>query len=338
MTTAQSFPENTKVVLREYPPGLPNESHFAVETAPTEAPGDGEILVEVRYCSLDAWIGTTLSPGWLHELIPLGSTVGCFGVGHVIASGDDRFTVGDAVTGTLGAQTYAVVDANDCQKIDDQNLPITAWLGLLAVTTGLTAYCGMHNLGAVQPGETVVVSAAAGAVGSVAGQVARNAGGRVIGIAGGPEKCAFLKEKLGFADAIDYKNEDVEARLKEVAPDGVDVFFDNVGGAILDAVLDNISEGARVVICGAISQYDDNSNVYGPKRYLRLAERNARMEGFVVTRFAPQFGEAIGQLAQWIQEEKIWMPEQVEEGIESFPKALAMLFSGGNTGKLMVKV
>jgi NADPH-dependent curcumin reductase CurA len=338
MTTEANLPENRKVVLREYPPGLPDETHFALETEPSKAPGEGEILVATRYLSIDAWIGTTLSPGWLHELIPLGSTVGCFGVGHVVASGDDRFQPGDAVSGVMGAQTHALVKADECQKIDDQNLPITAWLGLLAVTTGLTAYFGIRDVGSVKPGDTVVVSAAAGAVGSVAGQIAKLDGGRVIGIAGGPAKCGFLVDDLGFDAAIDYKNEDVDARLKECAPDGVDVFFDNVGGEILDAVLDQIRERARVVICGAISQYDDNANVYGPRRYLRLAERYARMEGYTVMHFAGKFPEAMGQLSEWIKAEKIWMPEQVEEGLDAFPKALTMLFSGGNTGKLLVKV
>jgi NADPH-dependent curcumin reductase CurA len=338
MNDAAQLPDNTRIALREYPQGLPGEEHFAIETAPSEAPGEGEILVEVRYLSLDAWIGTTLSPGWLHELIPLGSTVGAFGVGHVVASGDDRFQVGDAVTGVLGAQTYALAKADDCQKVDDQNLPITAWLGLLAVTTGLTAYFGMHDIGQVKPGETVVVSAAAGAVGSVAGQIAKIEGGRVIGIAGGPAKCQFLVEKLGFDAAIDYKGEDIDARLKECAPDGVDVFFDNVGGEMLDAVLDQIRDRARVVICGAISQYDDNANVYGPKRYLRLAERYARMEGYTVMHFMEHFPRGMADLSGWIQQEKLWMPEQVEEGIESFPRALTMLFSGGNTGKLLVKI
>jgi NADPH-dependent curcumin reductase CurA len=338
MSTDATLPENRKVVLRNYPAGLPGAENFALETEPARAPGEGEILVAVRYLSLDAWIGTTLSPGWLHELIPLGSTVGAFGVGHVVASGDPRFDVGDAVTGNMGAQTHALAKADECQKIDDKNLPITAWLGLLAVTTGLTAYFGMRDIGQVQPGETVVVSAAAGAVGSVAGQIAKIDGGRVIGIAGGPAKCEFLVDKLGFDGAIDYKGEDVDARLKELAPDGVDVFFDNVGGEILDSVLDQIRERARVVICGAISQYDDNANVHGPKRYLRLAERYARMEGYTVLHFQKDFPKGLAQLSEWIQQEKIWMPEQIEEGIDSFPRALEMLFSGGNTGKLLVRV
>ena len=338
MTNESNLPENRKVVLREYPLGLPGEEHFAIETAPSQAPGEGEILVATRYLSIDAWIGTTLSPGWLHELIPLGSTVGAFAAGHVVASGDERFKEGDAVSGMMGAQTHAIVDADDCQKIDDQNLPITAWLGLLSVTTGLTAYFGIRDVGSVKPGDTVVVSAAAGAVGSVAGQIAKLDGGRIIGIAGGPAKCQMLVDELGFDGAIDYKNDDLDAKLRELAPEGVDVFFDNVGGEILDAVLDQIRERARVVICGAISQYDDNANVYGPKRYLRLAERYARMEGYTVMHFEKQFPEALGQLSEWIRQEKIWMPEQVEEGLDSFPRALTMLFTGGNTGKLLVKV
>ena len=311
MTETTQLPDNTRIALREYPEALPDAHHFEVKTQPSQAPGEGEILVAVRYISLDAWIGTTLSPGWLHELIPLDSTVGAFGVGHVIASGDDGFEVGDAVTGVLGAQTHALVKATDCQKIDDKKLPITAWLGLLAVTTGLTAYFGIRDIGQIKPGETVVVSAAAGAVGSVAAQIAKLDGGRVIGIAGGPAKCKFLVDELGLDAAVDYKAGDVEGQLKAAAPDGVDVFFDNVGGEILDAVLDRIRDRARVVICGAISQYADNANVYGPRLYLRLAERYSRMEGYTVMHFKEHFPRGLADLSAWIEQDKIWMPEQV---------------------------
>jgi NADPH-dependent curcumin reductase CurA len=204
------------------------------------------------------------------------------------------------------------------------------------MTTGMTAYAGMLLVGQPQEGETVVVSGAAGAVGTVACQLARIRGCRVIGIAGGAEKCEFLKE-IGCDGAIDYKNEDVNARLKELAPEGVNVFFDNVGGGILDAALDNITTGARVVICGAISQYAQMDAVQGPALYLRLAERNASMRGFTVDYFAAQFPTMEAELAAWSADGQLTLPEHIETGIERFPDALSMLFSGGHRGKLMVQ-
>jgi NADPH-dependent curcumin reductase CurA len=334
---SDSLPENQKVVLLSYPKGTPTVECMAVETEATRPPGDAEIVVRNECVSIDAWIATTLSEGWLHEFMALGGTVTALGVGHVIASNCEGFEVGDAVTGPLGAQTHATLAGGDCQKVDESIAPLSAYLGLLSMTTGLTAYFGIRDVGAVKAGETVVVSAAAGAVGTVVGQMAKIEGARVIGIAGGSAKCKFLTDEVGFDEAIDYKGESIDERLKVLAPEGIDVFFDNVGGEMLDEVLEHIRERARVVICGAISQYGDNSNVYGPKKYLRLAERYARMEGFTVFHFMDRYPEAYANISQWMAEGKIYMPEQIEEGIESFPRALSMLFSGGNTGKLLVK-
>jgi NADPH-dependent curcumin reductase CurA len=244
--------------------------------------------------------------------------------------------VGDAVSGPLLAQTYATLTTAMLQKVDPA-VPLSAYLGVFGLTTGLTAYFGIKDVGAVQPGDTVLVSGAAGAVGCMVGQIAKILGARVIGLAGGPEKVAFLTSELGFDAAIDYKGEDVAARLKVLAPDGVDVFFDNVGGELLDIALDNIRERGRVVICGAISQYNDQQHVRGPSLYLRLAERYARMEGFTVMHFAARYGEAFAQLGQWAAEGRLKMPEQVEHGIDAFPDALRKLFLGGNTGKMLVK-
>jgi hypothetical protein len=193
-------------------------------------------------------------------------------------------------------------------------------------------------VGAVRPGETFVVSAAAGAVGSLAGQIAKLEGARVIGIAGGASKLRYLVDELGFDAAIDYKSENVATRLRQLAPDGVDVYFDNVGGELLDVVLDQLRTRARVVICGAISQYQNMDRVRGPSLYLRLAERHARMEGFAVTHFAPQFGEAEAALAGWLAAGKIGLREHVERGIERFPETLAKLFDGGHIGKLLLEV
>jgi len=244
--------------------------------------------------------------------------------------------VGDAVSGPLLAQTYATMPAAMLQKID-ASLPLSTYLGALGLTTGLTAYTGMRYVGEVKAGETVLVSGAAGAVGSIAAQVAKLMGAKVIGLAGGAEKAAFLTGTLGLDGSIDYKGEDVNKRLKELAPNGIDVFFDNVGGELLDIALDNIRERGRVVICGAISQYNDQKHVRGPSLYLRLAERYARMEGFTVMHFAQHYGEACAQLGQWLAEGRLTMPEQVEHGIDAFPTALRKLFEGGNTGKMLVK-
>jgi NADPH-dependent curcumin reductase CurA len=240
----------------------------------------------------------------------------------------------------LGVQTIATLPEIMLQPIDEKRAPITAYLGILGMTAGLTAYFGIREVGKVQAGETVVVSAAAGAVGSLAGQIARLDGANVIGIAGGPDKCRYLTKELGFDAAVDYKGEDVDARLRELAPEGIDVYFDNVGGPMLDIVLDQIREQARVVICGAISQYhgDMSQGVRGPKLYLRLAERHARMEGYAVSHFGAQFGPAQSELADWLAKGALKLPEHVENGIENFGATLQMLFEGGHTGKLMLAV
>ena len=212
-----------------------------------------------------------------------------------------------------------------------------AAMGALGGSTGLTAWVGVRKVGKPAPAETFVVSAAAGAVGSVAGQIATFDGARVIGIAGGAQKGAHLVDTLGFDASIDYKNDDVSARLRELAPDGVDVFFDNVGGPILDAVLDNLAMRARVVICGAVSQYDDMDNVAGPSLYLRLAERQAAMEGFAYFHFPDSLDRATVDLEGWLAEESLVMAEEVLDGIDRYPEALQFMFEGGNIGKLLVK-
>jgi len=331
---------NRKVVLVKRPSGIPDASCFRVDEealAPLEA---GQVRIDVSHLSIDAFIRTTLEEVAYHTPVPIGGTVTALGVGRVRESRSGRFESGEAVMAPLGAQTIATLPEVMVQPIDEKRAPMTASLGVLGMTTGLTAYFGIRSVGHVQPGETVVVSAAAGAVGSLAGQIARLDGARVIGIAGGSQKCDHLTRELGFDEAIDYKGEDVEERLRETAPEGIDVYFDNVGGALLDTVLDQIRERARVVICGAISQYqgDMSRGVRGPSLYLRLAERHARMEGFAVNHFRADFGEAESQLAKWLAEGSLKLPEQVEHGIENFGATLRMLFEGGNTGKLLLAV
>lgn len=332
---------NRKVILAERPEGRPGPSHFRVEEEPLAPLDDGFVRVDVSHLSIDAFIRTTLEAVSYHEGTPVGGTIVALGVGRVRESRVDGFEPGDAVYGPLGAQTVATVPGMMIQTVDEKLAPITAYLGVLGMTTGLTAFFGIREVGQVKTGDTVVVSAAAGAVGSIAGQIARLDGAkRVIGIAGGSDKCGLLTNELGFDAAVDYKGEDVDARLRELAPDGIDVYFDNVGGEILDIVLDQIREQARIVICGAISQYegDMSKGVRGPGLYLRLAERHARMEGYAVTHFGAQFAEAAAELADWLAAGDLKMPEQIEHGVENFGKALNMLFEGGNTGKLILAV
>lgn len=331
-------PTNHRVVLRERPEGPITDETFGFDE---ETLGDlepGHVRVGVEYVSIDAFIRTTIRDAGFHQTVPIGGVVGALGVGRIIESASDDWKVGDAVKGGLGAQSVATVPAAGLEAVDENLAPLQAHLGALGLTTGLTAWVGVRNVGAPQPGQTFVVSAAAGAVGSIAGQIAKIDGARVIGIAGGERKTSYLTEELGFDGAIDYKNDDVAERLRELAPDGVDVFFDNVGGEILDIVLDQLAMQARVVICGAISQYERTGDVKGPSMYLRLAERQSRMEGFAVFHFLESLPQAGAELAGWLADGSLRMPEQVVDGLERFPEALQMMFTGANLGKILVKV
>ncbi len=329
---------NQRVVLLQRPEGAVTDDCFAVEEQELGPLEEGQVRVAVDVVSVDAFIRTTIRDTGFHQTVPIGGTVGALGAGHVIESTVEGWDVGDAVKGGLGAQTIATVDVKGLQKVDESVAPLSAHLGLLGLTTGITAWVGVRRIGRPQPGETFVVSAAAGAVGSIAGQIARLDGARVIGIAGGERKTAYLLDALGFDAAIDYQHEDVAARLRELAPDGVDVFFDNVGGELLDVVLDQLAMRARVVVCGAISQYERTGDVRGPSMYLRLAERQSRMEGFAVFHFPECFDEASAELADWLVDGSLSLREEVLDGIERFPEALRMMFTGANLGKLLVRV
>ena len=331
---------NRKVVLATRPEGLPGPDDFRVEEETLAALPDGQVRVDVEHLSVDAFIRTVLEEGAYHGSVPIGGLVAAFGVGRVRESGADGFSPGDAVCGPVGAQTVATLPPGLLIPVDGERAPLSAYLGVLGLTSGMTAYMGVRHVGHVAPGESFVVSGAAGAVGSLAGQIAKIDGARVVGIAGGPDKGRYLVDELGFDAAVDYKGEDVGRRLDEILPDGVDVFFDNVGGELLDVVLDRIREQARVVICGAISQYNDglSAGVRGPSLYLRLAERHARMEGFAVDHFRDRYAEAGEALAGWLAAGEIRLREHVVPGIDRFGEALQMLLTGGNTGKLLVDV
>ncbi|WP_107073119.1 NADP-dependent oxidoreductase [Streptomyces rubellomurinus] len=330
---------NRQIRLARRPVGEVRPEDWAHVTEPVPVPGDGEFLGRTRYLSLDpamrGWLDdrpSYLPPVAIGEVMRAGSVV------EVVASNHPEFQVGELVSGGFGVQEYAVSDGRGVIRVDPALAAPSTYLGALGMP-GLTAYFGLLEVGALKEGDTVVVSGAAGAVGTVVGQIAKLKGCRVVGIAGGPEKCALLTEELGFDAAIDYRAEDVRKALHAHAPGGIDVYFDNVGGEILDAALTRLAMRARVVVCGAISQYNNETAVQGPSNYLSLLVRRARMEGFIVFDFARRYPEATRELAGWIGEGLIKVKEHVVDGgVDDFPAALGMLFRGENTGKLVLRV
>jgi NADPH-dependent curcumin reductase CurA len=334
-----STPVNRQVRLAARPVGLPRPGDWNLTDAPVGEPGEGEILVKVEYISLDPAMR-----GWMNEgksyirPVGLGEVMRAGAAGRVVASRNPRYGEGDAVTGGFGVQEYAISDGRGVQKVDTALAGLPTWLGALGMP-GMTAYFGLLDVGKPEPGQTVVVSGAAGAVGSVVGQIAKIKGCRVVGIAGGAGKCRMLVEELGFDAAIDYKGEDVKAKLREHCPDGIHVYFDNVGGDILDAALARLAMRARVVICGAISQYNSTEPPRGPSNYLSLLVNRASMTGMLVLDYVERHGEAAREMARWMAEGRLKAREDVVAGgIAAFPDALLRLFRGENTGKLVLRV
>jgi NADPH-dependent curcumin reductase len=332
--------ENRRLVLAQRPTGLVDESTVRMENRQLPELGDGEALVRVRYVSIDPTIRTWMNdaPGYLPP-IQIDDVIRAGGIGEVVESRSDAYPVGQMLFGMTGWQEYVIADGAEraMQAIPDGVAPTIA-LGVLGLT-GVTAYFGMKDVGGLKEGDVVVVSGAAGATGSTAGQIAKIQGAKkVVGIAGGPEKCAHIVDELGFDEAIDYKNEKVAARLHEACPDGIDLYFDNVGGSILNDCLGNLAMRGRVVLCGAISGYNEEGPPQGPANYINLLIRRGRMEGFIVLDFFGRLPEAQGALAGWLGEGRLKSSEHVVEGLEHCPDALNLLFSGGNTGKVMVKL
>ncbi|WP_226367875.1 NADP-dependent oxidoreductase [Pseudonocardia sp. ICBG162] len=331
---------NHQVRLAARPQGTPGPEVWEHTTEPVPEPGEGRIVVRISHISLDPAMR-----GWMNEgrsyapPVGIGEVMRALGLGEVVASKNADFAVGDTVTGVLGVQEYVESDGRGLQKVSPTaDVPPERYLALLGMT-GMTAYFGLFDVGALKEGETVVVSGAAGAVGSVVGQLAKVKGARVIGIAGGPEKCAWITDDLGFDAAIDYRSDNVSQRLKELAPEGVDVYFDNVGGDILDAVLGRLAMHARVVICGAISQYNAEGGMTGPKNYMNLLVSRARMEGFLVGDYIPRWGEAGTELAGWLADGRLHSREDVVDGaVSDFPEVFLKLFRGENTGKLVLRL
>jgi hypothetical protein len=336
---------NRQYRLAARPVGLPKRSDWKLTTEPVAEPADGQVLVKVLQLSLDPAMR-----GWMNEgrsYIPpvgIGEVMRAGGIGKVAASKNPQFAVGDHVGGGFGIQEYCLVDAKDLQRVGLHKIDLrlgtpSQWLNALGMP-GMTAYFGLLEVGKAQAGETVVVSGAAGAVGQTVGQVAKIKGCRVVGIAGGKAKCDFVVNDLKFDACIDYKRgpQAVRDGLKEHCLKGVDVYFDNVGGDILDAALARLALHARIVICGAISQYNNTTPVKGPSNYLSLLVNRASMQGMVVFDYADRYGVAIRDIAQWMKEGKFISREDIVDGIETFPDTLNKLFSGENFGKLVLKV
>ena len=330
---------NRQVRLGARPVGLPKQSDWKFTEEAVREPAEGELLVEVSHISLDPAMR-----GWMNEgksyirPVAIDEVMRAGAAGKVIASRHPDFKAGDFVAGSFGVQRYAISDGKGVRKVDTRFAPLATYLGALGMP-GMTAYFGLLDIGKPKAGETVVVSGAAGAVGSIVGQIAKLKGCRAVGIAGGADKCRYLTEKLGFDAAIDYKGEDVKAALKTHCPDGIHVYFDNVGGDILDAALARIALHARIVICGAISQYNNTTAVKGPANYLSLLVNRASMTGMVVFDYAERYGEGARDMAKWIAEGKLIAREDIVQGrIDDFPRTLLKLFNGENFGKLVLEI
>lgn len=330
---------NRRMILAERPTGMVDASTVKIEESDLPTPGEGEALGRVRYLSIDPTIRTWMddAPGYLPP-IALGEVVRSGGIVEILESNSEDFKPGDLAFGFSGWQDYVLASkATGYQPLPEGVSPTIA-LSVLGVT-GMTAYFGLIDVGRVKEGDVVVVSGAAGATGSTVGQIAKiKQAGKVIGIAGGPEKCRHIVEELGFDEAIDYKNEKVAARLHEAAPDGIDVYFDNVGGEILDACLAQLALRGTVVMCGAIASYNDRRGSVGVQNTSNLIIKRARMEGFLILDYFDRLDGARAEMAQWLGEGKLKSSEHIVEGLEHAPDALNLLFTGGNTGKVIVKV
>ena len=329
---------NRRCELASRPVGMAKRENWKYTEAPVPTPGDGEFLAKIVYISLDPAMR-----GWMNEgksYIPpvaIGDVMRALALGRIVESKNPKFEVGDYVVGPFGVQEYAISNGASVNKVPNVGIPLPVFLGALGMP-GMTAYFGLLDIGKPKAGDTVVVSGAAGAVGGVVGQIAKIKGCRAVGIAGGAAKCEYIVKELGFDVAIDYKSEDVRKTLQAACPKGIDVYFDNVGGEILDAALTQISRGARIVICGAISQYNNTTPIKGPSNYLSLLVNRASMTGMVVFDYADRYGEAAKEMAGWVAAGKLHGRCDIHEGIDNFPDIFQKLFKGENTGKLVLKV
>lgn len=330
---------NRMVKLARRPVGMTKRADFTIENGPVPEPGPGEFRVRIEYVSLDPAMR-----GWMNDSksyvapIGIGEVMRSYSAGIVDKSNNPAFKEGDAVQGMLGVQRYAVSNGQRIVKVDISQAPLQRWIGGLGMP-GWTAYFGLLEVGQPKAGETVVVSAASGAVGSLVGQIAKIKGCRAVGIAGGPDKCRHVTQELGFDACVDYKGGNLAADLKAAAPKGIDVYFENVGGEILDTVLMQMNLFGRIPVCGLISAYNATSVPEGPKNLRAVLTQRLRMQGLIVFDWANRIPEAIAQLGAWHQEGKLKIREDVREGgLDAFPDVLNLLYTGGNQGKLVLKV
>ncbi|HYN32939.1 MAG TPA: NADP-dependent oxidoreductase [Ilumatobacteraceae bacterium] len=326
---------NRRITLAQRPSGAVTAACFATDEVEIPAPGPGEVLVKVGWLSIDPTIRGWMAMDTYLPAIEIGAPIRSGGLGEVIESNNDDYPVGSTLFGMTGWQQYAVMGAGS--NVIPDGIDPTAALSVFGVT-GLTAYFGLLDVGKPVTGETVLVSGAAGATGSVVGQIARIKGCRVVGIAGSDEKCAWLIDELGFDAAINYKTENVAAAIRSACPNGVDVFFDNVGGDILEAGLGNLAMRGRVVLCGAIATYNDEAPSPGPNNLSMLIINRGRMEGFIIMDYMNRANEAIGELAGWVMGGELKFAVDVVDGLDNAPVALDRLFSGANQGKVMVRL
>jgi NADPH-dependent curcumin reductase CurA len=329
---------NRQIVLASRPQGMPKDSNFSVVESPLGSPGDGQFVVQTTYLSVDPYMRGRMTEAKSYvPPIPVGGVVEGGAVGKVIESKNETFREGDTVLGNWGWQEYALLDGHYVEKVDTSLGPVTTALGVLGMP-GMTAYFGLLDVGKPKAGETVFVSGAAGAVGSLVGQIAKIQGCRVAGSAGSDEKVEYLLNEAGFDAAFNYRGADLGAKLDEACPQGVDVYFDNVGGPMTDAVFTRINLHARIVVCGQIDQYNSPTAPQGPRLLGYLILKRARAEGFLVFEYAQRYAEGRRQIAEWLRDGKLTYRETIVDGLENTPKAFIGLFEGENTGKMLVRV
>ena len=328
---------NRQWTLAARPTGLPKAGDFELVEEPIPAPAKGEVLLKSEWLSLDPYMRGRMNAAQSYAAgVEIGGVMQGEVVAKVLESNADGISVGDYVAAPLGWQEYGVAHVSAIRKLDPESPPVSTALGVAGMP-GLTAYFGVTDVIRPRPGDTFVVSAASGAVGAVAGQIAKMAGCRVIGIAGSKEKISYIVDELGFDAGINYKTEDVTARLLDTCPDGIDCYFDNVGGAITDAVLENLATGARIGICGQISQYNLSEPEYGPRNLRFLLGKTATMRGFLVFNFKSRYAEGLARLNEWVRSGQIKYREDVVEGFENMPEAFIGMMSGANFGKLLIR-
>ena len=333
---------NRRIVLASRPEGEPQLDNFRAETAPIPEAGDGQVLMRTLWLSLDPYMRGRMNSGKSYaKPVEIGDAMEGGTVSEIVTSRNAKFREGDIVLSRAGWQSHAVSDGQGLRKLDPSQAPVETALGVLGMP-GMTAYTGLLNLGQPKAGETLVVAAASGPVGATVGQIARIKGCRVVGIAGGPDKCRYVKETLGFEEAIDHRSPDMPQRLKQACPDGIDIYFENVGGAVWTAVFPLLNDFARVPVCGRIANYSDTKPPDGPDRtpqlFAAILTKRLKIQGLIVTDFAAQAKDFEREVGAWVREGRIKHKEDVVEGLEQAPEAFVGLLKGRNFGKLLVKV